>query len=69
MTPTTDSERWCQRLNIRVDVIDIADFRYLEKRGYRFLIDFGTENAARVRDIHYEYERAERCRLLRKDQL
>lgn len=65
----TNAEKMCQRLRIPVDVLDIADFRYLEKRGYRFLVEFGTENAAQVRDRHYDFERQEKSIFLRKDQV
>lgn len=65
----TEAETTCRYLGIPVDVLDIADFRYLEKRGHRFGIDFGTENAAAVRDDHYEREREEKARFLRRDQL
>ena len=66
--PLTNAERVCARFGIPIDVLDEADFSYLEKRGYRFCIDFGTENAAQVRDNHSAYERAKNALFLRKDQ-
>ena len=63
-----NAEQWCKHLNIELDVLDRADCRWLEKRGYEFLVDFGYGNAADKRDAHAYIEREQKTQFLRKDQ-
>lgn len=44
----SDFETTCQLIRLEVPEVISAACRYLEKRGKRFCIDFGTENAVEM---------------------
>ena len=64
----TETEALSRQIGLSVPVWKIPICRYLGLRGYKFCIDFGTENARDIAKAHREREREQKTTYLRKDQ-
>jgi len=65
----TKAEKTCRLLGIPLDDQAVANFRYLQERGYRFAVHFGYNNAAEIADFHRREEVQEKTVFLRRDQV
>lgn len=64
-----NAEQLCKLLDIELSADERHDCRYLERRGYRFCVDFGYDNAADLVDTHNFFERQQKTTFLRRDQV
>ncbi len=64
-----NTAQWCENLIIEISEEQEFACAYLERRGYRFLIDFGYENAEDIAAFHRRHELQQKTTFLRRDQL